>query len=71
MLYAIKRNSFLCFALKHNITLRGKGFRGKTSTPHGPERLGQPSLRKAKRAKLAEFDKIGNEFSLTYSQMIT
>ena len=63
-------NSFLCFALIHNVTLRVKGFRGIPSTPRGPERLGQPPPRNAKRAKLAAFDKIGNVFSLTYFQMI-
>ena len=60
MLSAIKRNSFLCFALIHNVTLREKGFRGKTSTPRGPERLGQPPPPNAKRARLAAIDKIGN-----------
>ena len=65
-----KRNSFLCFALIHNVTLRVKEFLGKTSTPHGPERLGQPPPRNSKHARLAAFDKIGNVFSLTYSQMI-
>ena len=70
MLYAIKRNSFLGFALIHNVTLRVKGFRGKTQTPRGPERLGQPHPLNAKPARLAAFDKIGNVFSLTYSQMI-
>ena len=69
-IYAIKRNSFLCFPLIHNVTLRVKGFRGKTSTPRGPERLGQPPQRNAKRARLAAFYKIGNVFTLTYSQMI-
>ena len=66
----IKRNSFLCFAFIHNVTLRIKEFRGKTSTPHGPKRLGQPPPCKAKHARLAAFDKIGNVFSLMYSQMI-
>ena len=70
MLYAIKRNSFLCFALIHNVTLGVKGFRGKTSTSRGPERLGQLPQRNAKHARLAAFDKIGNVFALTYSQMI-
>ena len=50
--------------------LRVKGFRGKTSTPRGPERLDQPPQRNAKRARLEAFDEIGNVFSLTYSQMI-
>ena len=45
-------------------------FRGKTSTPRGPERLGQPPQRNAKRARLAAFDKLVNVFSSTYSQMI-
>ena len=60
----------MCFALIHNVTLRVKEFQGKTSTPRGPERLGQPTPCKAKCARLAAFDKIGNVFSLTYSQMI-
>ena len=46
-----------------------KGFRGKTPTLRGPERLGQPPPRNAKSARLAAFDKIGNVFSFTYSQM--
>ena len=46
-----------------------KGFRGKTPTLRGPERLGQPPPRNAKSARLAAFDKIGNGFSFTYSQM--
>ena len=54
----------------HNITLTVKGFRGKTSTLRGPERLCQPPPRHAKRARLTAFDKIGNVFSLTYYQMI-
>ena len=58
------------FALIHNVTLTVKGFRGKTYTPRGPERLGQPPPRNAKRARSAAFDKIGNVFSLIYSQMI-
>ena len=70
MLYTIKQNSFFCFALIHNVTLRVKGFRSKTPTLRGPERLGQPPPCHAKRARLAAFDKIGNVFSLTYSQMI-
>ena len=70
MLYAIKQNSFLCFVLIHNVTLRVKGFRGKKPTLRGPERLGQPPPRHAKRARLETFDNIGNVFSLTYSQMI-
>ena len=45
-------------------------FLGITSTPGGSERLGQPPSRNAKRARLAAFDKTGNVFSLTYSQMI-
>ena len=65
MLYVINRNLFLCFALINNVTLRVKEFLGKTSTPRGPERLGQPTPCNAKRARLARFDKIGNEFSLT------
>ena len=69
MLYAIKLSSFLCFALIHNVTLRVKGFRGKTPTLHGPKRLGQPPPRNAKSARLAAFDKMGNVFSFTYSQM--
>ena len=69
MLYAIKPSSFLCFALIHNVTLRIKGFGGKTPTLRGPERLGQPTPRNAKSARLAAFDKIGNVFSFTYSQM--
>ena len=40
------------------------------SNPCGPERLGQQPPRNAKRARLAAFDKIGNVFSLTHSQMI-
>ena len=40
--YTIKQNSCLCFALIQNVTLRVKGFRGKTPTLRGPERLGQP-----------------------------
>ena len=60
---------FLCFALIHNVTLRVKGFRGKTPTPRGPERPGQPHPRNAKRARLVAFDKIGNVLSLTYSQI--
>ena len=39
-------------------------------TPRGPERIGQPPPRNAKRARLAAFDEIGNVFSLTYYQMI-
>ena len=69
MLYAIKPSSFLCFALIRNLTLRVKGLRGKTPTLRGPERLGQPPPRKAKSARLAAFDKIGNVFSFTFSQM--
>ena len=69
MLYAIKLSSFLCFALIHTVTLRVKGFRGKTPTLRGPERLGQPPPRNAKGARFAAFDKIGNVFSFTYSQM--
>ena len=69
MLYAIKASSILCFALIHNVTLRVKGFRGKTPTLRGPERLGQPPPRNAKSPRLAAFDKIGNVFSFTYSQM--
>ena len=69
MLYAIKPSSFLCFALIHKVTLRVKGFRGKTPTLRGPERLGQPPPRNTKSARLAAFDKIGNVFSFTYSQM--
>ena len=65
MLYAIKRNSFLCFALIHNVTLSVKG-----STPRGPERLGQLPTRNAKRARSAAFDKIGNVFTLKFSQVI-
>ena len=60
----------MCFGLIHNVTHRLKGFRGTTSTPCGPERLGQPTPRNTNRARLAAFDKIGNVFSLTYSQMI-
>ena len=59
----------MCFALIHNVTLRVKGFRGEMSTLRGPERLGQPPPRNAKSARLAAFDKIGNVFSFTYSQM--
>ena len=70
MLCAIKYNSFLCFALIYNVTLRLKGFEGKTSTQRGPERLCQTPPRNAKRARLAAFDKIRHEFSLTFSQMI-
>ena len=40
------------------------------STTRGPERLHQPPPRNAKCARLVAFDKIGNVFSLTYSQMI-
>ena len=69
MLYAIKPSSFLCFTLIHNVTHRVKGFRGKTPTLRGPERLGQPHPRNTKIARLAAFDKIGNVFSFTYSQM--
>ena len=69
MLYAIKPSSFLCFALIHNVTLRVIGLRGKTQTLRGHERLGQPPQRNAKSARLAAFDKIGNVFSFTYSQM--
>ena len=70
MPYAIKQNSFLCFALIHNVSLRVKGFRGKTPTLHGPESLGQPTPRHAKRARLAAFDNIGNVFSLMYSHQL-
>ena len=70
MLFAIKQNSFLCFALIHNVTLSVKGFRGKTSTPRGPEPLGQPPPRNAKCDRLVAFDEIGNVFSLMYSQII-
>ena len=69
MIYAIKPSSLLCFALIHNVPLIVKGFRGKPPTLHGPERLGQPSPPNAKSARLAAFDKIGNGFSFTYSQM--
>ena len=69
MLYAIKSSSFLCFALIHNVTLRVKGFRGKTPILRGPERFDQPPPRNAKSARLAAFDKIENVISLTYSQM--
>ena len=69
MLYAIKQYSFLCFALIHNVTLKVKGFRGKTPTLRGPERIGQPSPCNAKSARFAAFNKIGNVFSFTYSQM--
>ena len=70
MLDTIKQNLFLCFALIHNVTLRVKGFLGKTPTLRAPERLGQTPHRNAKHARLAAFDKIGNIFSFTYSQMI-
>ena len=66
----IKQSLFLCFALIHNVTLRVNGFQGKTSTLRGPERICQSPPRNAKRTRLAAFDKIGNVFSLTYSQMI-
>ena len=66
----VKRQSFLCFALIHNVTLKVKGFRGIKSAPRGPERLGQPPSRNEKRARLATFDETGNVFSLTYSQMV-
>ena len=66
MLYAIKRNSFLCIALIHNVTLRVNGFRGKTATPRDPERIGKQPPRNANCARLATFDEIGNVFSLTY-----
>ena len=69
MLYAIKPSLFLCFALIHNATFRVKRFRGNTPTLRGPERLCQPPPRNAKSARLAAFDKIGNGFSFTYSQM--
>ena len=59
----------MCFALIHNVTLRVRGFQGKTPTLRGPERLGQPFPRNAKSARLAAFDKIGNLVSFTYSQM--
>ena len=45
-------------------------FLGITSTPRGPERFGQPPSHNTKCARLAAFDKTGNVFSLTYSQMI-
>ena len=61
---------FLCFALIHNVTLSLKRFPVKRSTPRGQERLSPPPPRNAKRARLAAFDKIGNVFSLTYSQII-
>ena len=51
------------------MSLLVKGFRGKTPSLRGPERLGQPPPRNAKSARLAAFDKIGNVFSFTYSQM--
>ena len=70
MLYAIKQNSFFCFAIIHNVTLRVKGFQGKTPTLRVPECICKTSLRNTKRTILAAFDKIGNVFSLTYSQMI-
>ena len=60
----------MCFALIYNVILRVKGFRGKTSAPRGLDRLGQPPPRNAKRARLAAFDKIGNVFSFTYSQIM-
>ena len=50
---------------------RVKGFRGKTPTLRGPECLGKPPPRNTKSARLAAFDKIGNVFSFTYSQMTT
>ena len=71
MLNAIKASSILCFALIHNVTLRVKGFRVKTPTLRGPERLGQPPPRNAKSFRLAAFDKIGNVISFTYSQVTT
>ena len=43
---------------------------GKTPTLRGPERICQTPPRNTKRARLTAFDKIGNVFSLTYSQMI-
>ena len=70
MLYAIKQLSFLCFALIHNVTRRVKQFQGKTPTLRGPKRICQIPLRNTKHARFAAFDKIGNVFSLTYSQMI-
>ena len=72
MLSAIKWNSFFLFCSHTQCysRIRVKVFRGKTSTPRGQERLGQPPPRNAKRARLAAFDKIGNMFSLTYSQII-
>ena len=70
MLYALKQHSFLCFALIHNVTRRVKGFQGKTPTVRGPECICQTPPRNTKPARLAAFDKIGNVFSLTYSQMI-
>ena len=50
--------------------LRVNGFQEETSTLRGPELLFQSPPRNAKRARLAAFDKIGNVFSLIYSQMI-
>ena len=70
MFYAIKQHSFLCFAFIHNVTRRVKGFQSKTPTLRGQERICQTPPRNKKRDRLAAFDKIGNVFSLTYSQMI-
>ena len=50
--------------------LRVNGFQEKTSTLHGPERLFQSPACITKRSRLAACDKIGNMFSLIYSQMI-
>ena len=51
--------------------LRVNEFQEGTSTLCGPERLFQSPPRNAKCPRLAAFDKIGNVFSLIYSQMIT
>ena len=53
-----------------NIFTMVTGFHSKTPTLRGPERLCQTPPCNAKRARLAAFDRIGNMFSLTYSQMI-
>ena len=72
MLYAIKQNTFLCFALIHNVTLRVEGFRGKTPTLLGPERIGQPPPPHVTQNALdwRHLITLENVFSLTYSQMI-
>ena len=47
----------MCLALIHNVPLRVKDFRRKTSTLRGPERPLLVTPRSVKRSRLAAFDK--------------